>query len=113
MALMMMIMMFSLAGVPPTVGFYAKLAVLGAVVHAGHVWLAVFAVLASVVGAYYYLRVVKVMFFDEAIDTAPIEPARDARAVLAVNGMAVLVLGIVPGPLLAACALAVRQALGG
>ncbi len=111
MAFMMLIMMFSLAGVPPTVGFYAKLAVLGAVVNAGMVWLAVFAVLATVVGSYYYLRVVKVMYFDEPLETAAITATGDARAVLAVNGMLVLILGIIPGPLMAACALAVRQAL--
>ncbi|MCL4745065.1 MAG: NADH-quinone oxidoreductase subunit NuoN [Burkholderiaceae bacterium] len=110
-ALVAMIMMFSLAGIPPTVGFYAKLAVLQAVVNAGQIWLAVLAVLASLVGAFYYLRVVKVMYFDEPTDTSAIEPARAARATLAVNGALVLALGVLPSPLLSACFDAVRQAL--
>ncbi|RPH61387.1 MAG: NADH-quinone oxidoreductase subunit NuoN [Burkholderiales bacterium] len=111
MALVMLIMMFSLAGIPPFVGFYAKLAVLKAVIDAGLVWLAVVAVLFSVVGAFYYLRVVKVMYFDLPADQSPIEPAAGARATMAVNGGLVLGLGIVPGPLLGACLEAIRQAL--
>ena len=111
-AFVALILMFSLAGIPPTVGFYAKLAVLQAAVNAGQVWLAVLAVMASLVGAYYYLRVVKVMYFDEAVDTVPIEPAAGPRATLAVNGALVLLLGIVPGPLMNACLEAIRQALG-
>jgi NADH-quinone oxidoreductase subunit N len=111
MALVMLILMFSLIGIPPTVGFYAKLAVLAAVVETGAVWLAVVAVMFSLIGAYYYLRVVKVMYFDKPVDETPILPSGDAKAVLAVNGALVLLLGIVPGPLMALCVAAVRQAM--
>ena len=111
MALVMLVLMFSLAGIPPTVGFYAKLAVLQSVVSAGMVWLAVFAVLCSLIGAYYYIRIVKVMFFDEPVDTAPILPAADARAMLSLNGALVLLLGIMPGPLMGACLQAIKTAL--
>jgi NADH-quinone oxidoreductase subunit N len=111
MALVMLIMMFSFAGIPPFVGFYAKLVVLKAVIDAGHVWLAVVAVLFSLVGAFYYLRVVKVMYFDPPADQAPIEPSAVARATMGLNGALVLGLGIVPGPLMAACLEAIRQAL--
>ena len=111
-AFVMLILMFSLAGVPPTVGFDAKLVVLQAVVSTGQVWLAVFAVLFSLVGAFYYLRIVKVMYFEEPVDTAKIVAGDDARTTLAVNGALVLVLGILPGPLLNACLEAIKQALG-
>ncbi|TDQ44007.1 NADH-quinone oxidoreductase subunit NuoN [Tepidicella xavieri] len=106
--------MFSLVGVPPLVGFYAKLSVLQALLEAGgsaHLWLAVFAVLMSLVGAFYYLRVVKVMYFDAPTQTAPIEAPLDVRAVLSVNGALVLVLGIIPGGLMALCAQAVAAML--
>jgi NADH:ubiquinone oxidoreductase subunit 2 (subunit N) len=103
----------ALAGIPPTVGFYAKLAVLQSVVDAGMVWLAIAAVLLSLIGAFYYLRIVKTVYFDEPSDTAVIAPSADARAVMAVNGALVLLLGIVPGPLMALCYDAVKQALGG
>jgi len=111
MALAMLIMMFSFAGIPPFVGFYAKLAVLKAVIDVGHVWLAVVAVLFSLIGAFYYLRVVKVMYFDPPADQAPIARADGAHATMAVNGALVLWLGIIPGPLMAACIEAVRLAL--
>jgi NADH-quinone oxidoreductase subunit N len=110
----MAIFMFSLAGIPPTVGFYAKLAVLQSLVSTnvgGFVWLAVVAVMLSLLGAYYYLRVVKVMYFDEPIDTHPIEAGFDVRAVLSANGVAVLLLGILPGGLMALCVRAIVQAL--
>ena len=107
-AFMMLLVMFSLAGIPPTVGFYAKLVVLDAVIKAGQVWLAVFAVVMSLIGAFYYLRIVKVMYFEEPQSTAPIAPALDARVALSANGLAVLALGILPGPLLALCLAAVR-----
>jgi NADH-quinone oxidoreductase subunit N len=113
MALVMLIMMFSLAGIPPFVGFYAKLSVLSAAVSAGLLWLAVLAVLFSLIGAFYYLRVVKVMYFDAPADTAAIEAGSGARATLAVNGAAVLLLGIVPGPLMALCLHAISVALAG
>lgn len=112
-AAVMAIFMFSLAGIPPTVGFYAKLAVLQALVSTNvglYIWLAVFAVLLSLVGAFYYLRVVKVMYFDEAEDRSPIVASTEARAVLSANGLAVLVLGILPGGLMALCAQAIVRA---
>ena len=108
-AFIMLIVMFSLAGVPPTVGFYAKFAVIEAAVSAQFVWLAVVAVLASVVGAFYYLRVVKLMYFDDPLDRAPIDSRGDARAILSVNGLALLALGILPQPLMGLCVLALQQ----
>ena len=105
----MAIAMFSLAGLPPLVGFYAKLAVLQALVSAsqtGALVLAIFAVLMSVVGAFYYLRVVKVMYFDAPtpINNQPIAASADVRAVLAVNGALILILGVLPGGLMTLCA---------
>jgi NADH-quinone oxidoreductase subunit N len=110
-AFVMMIMMFSLAGIPPTVGFYAKLAVLDATMNAGLTWLAVLAVLSSLVGAFYYLRIVKLMYFDAPQDASPIVAGSLNRALLAFNGLAVLVLGIVPGPLMNACLAAITHTL--
>ncbi len=107
-AFMMLLVMFSLAGIPPTVGFYAKLVVLDAVIKAGQVWLAVYAVVMSLIGAFYYLRVVKVMYFDEPQSAAPIEAGLEMRVALSANGLAVLVLGILPGGLLAACLAAIQ-----
>jgi NADH-quinone oxidoreductase subunit N len=112
-AALMAIFMFSLAGIPPTVGFYAKLSVLQALVSTnvtGFIWLAVVAVLLSLVGAYYYLRLVKVMYFDPPTDTAPVHSTRDVRAVLSLNGMAVLLFGVLPGGLMALCAQAIVKA---
>ncbi|PXW22638.1 NADH dehydrogenase subunit N [Paraburkholderia caballeronis] len=110
-AFVMMIIMFSLAGIPPTVGFYAKLAVLEATMNAGLTWLAVLAVITSLFGAFYYLRIVKLMYFDAPLDTAPIEGHACNRALLTLNGVAVLVLGIVPGPLMTLCLQAVTHTL--
>jgi len=110
----MAVFMFSLAGIPPTVGFYAKLAVLQSLVStnvSGYIWLAVVAVVLSLLGAYYYLRVVKVMYFDEPVDLHPLEAALDVRALLSMNGAAVLLLGILPGGLMALCAQAIVRAL--
>ena len=107
-ALMMMILMLSLAGLPPTAGFYAKLAVLSAAVSAGHVWLAVAAVALSLVGAFYYLRVVKLMYFDEPRDTAAIGGTLPVRALVSGNGLALLVLGILPQPLMSLCFVAIK-----
>ncbi|WP_296891870.1 NADH-quinone oxidoreductase subunit NuoN [Thiobacillus sp.] len=107
-AFMMLLLMFSMAGVPPTVGFYAKLSVLQAVVEIGYVWLAVAAVLFSLIGAFYYLRIVKLMYFDAPHDTAPIAASPDARVVMSVNGLAILALGIMPQPLMAVCIHAIR-----
>ncbi|MEY4369245.1 MAG: dehydrogenase chain [Pseudomonadota bacterium] len=110
-AAIMMVLLLSLAGVPPMVGFYAKLAVLQAALAAGHLGLVVFAVLASLVSAYYYLRVVKLMYFDEPADTEAIEATGGLRLVLSLNGVAVVLLGVLPGPLMAACVYAITQAL--
>lgn len=110
-ALVMLLLMFSLTGIPPMVGFYAKLAVLQAVLNAGQVWLAVVAVLLSLIGAFYYLRVVKVMYFDDPVDTTQIVAGKDMRVTLSLNGAAVLVLGILPGPLMAVCASAIANTL--
>jgi NADH-quinone oxidoreductase subunit N len=116
-AFVMLLLMFSLAGVPPTVGFHAKLlvlqALLGSGITTGMVWLAVIAVLFSLVGAFYYLRVVKVMYFDPPADTAPIVAAQDMRVALSANGAFVLVLGVIPQYLLALCANAMIKTLGG
>ncbi len=109
-AAVMSVCMFSLAGIPPMVGFYAKLSVLQALIASGqaaHIWLAVFAVMMSLVGAFYYLRVVKLMYFDEPVHTAPIEAPMDIRVVLTINGALVLLLGLLPGSLMALCARAV------
>ncbi|CBW75666.1 NADH-quinone oxidoreductase chain N (EC 1.6.5.3) [Mycetohabitans rhizoxinica HKI 454] len=110
-AFVMLLMMFSLAGIPPTVGFYAKFAVLEAAVNANLTWLAVLAVVTSLFGAFYYLRIVKLMYFDEPVDATPITTYGGNRALLALNGLAVLLLGIVPGPLMSSCLQAVRQTL--
>ena len=94
-AFIMLLLMFSLAGIPPTIGFYAKLSVLQAVVNAGMTWVAVAAVVFSVVGAFYYLRVVKVMYFDDPTTTQPglqFSPKPDARILLTINGLAVVAL---------------------
>ncbi len=111
----MAVCMFSLAGVPPLVGFYAKLSVLQALLASSgafYVGLAVFAVVMSLIGAFYYLRVVKIMYFDAPTQTAEIEAGLDARSVLSINGLLVLVLGIVPGGLMTLCAQAVAKLLG-
>ncbi len=110
----MAICMFSLAGVPPLVGFYAKLSVLQALISSGqtaYIVLALFAVMMSLIGAFYYLRVVKVMYFDKGTSTAPITAAMDVRAVLSVNGALVLLLGLLPGGLMALCANAIVKML--
>jgi NADH-quinone oxidoreductase subunit N len=110
----MAIFMFSLAGIPPTVGFQAKLSVLQALVSTnipGYIVLAVAAVLMSLVGAFYYLRLVKVMFFDDPSDTLPIASTHEVRALLSLNGAAVLGLGLLPGGLMALCAQAIVTAL--
>ena len=103
-ATVMLMLMFSMAGVPPFIGFWAKLAVIQAVLHIGALWLAIVAVAFSVVGAYYYLRVVKLMYFDEPDERRSLEGGRTLRLVLSVNGLAVLVLGLFPGLMLALCA---------
>ncbi len=112
-AFVMLLMMFALAGIPPTVGFHSKLAVLQSLVQVGHLWTAVFAMLMSVVGAFYYLRVVKIMYFDAAVDTAAIEAPLDMRLVLGLNGVLVLALGVAPALLMDVCASAIDALLKG
>jgi len=107
-AFIMLLLMFSLAGVPPTVGFYAKLSVLQAVLGAGHVWLAVVAVMLALVGAFYYIRVVKLMYFDEPQDSTEVRGKLDASVLLSANGLAVLALGILPQPLMQLCFYAIK-----
>jgi NADH-quinone oxidoreductase subunit N len=92
----MMLIMFSMAGVPPTVGFWAKLFVLEAVVAIDMWWLAVVAVFFSIIGAFYYIRVVKFIYFDKPQDNEPVTVGGAARAMLAVNGLAMLLLGLFP-----------------
>jgi NADH-quinone oxidoreductase subunit N len=103
----MLILMFSMAGVPPTVGFYAKLSVLQAVVGADLTWLAVVAIIFSIIGAFYYLRIIKLMYFDKPEDTTPITSNPEMRILLSVNGLGVLALGIFPSSLLALCMAAI------
>ena len=105
----MLIAMFSLAGVPPTAGFYAKLSVLSAAVSAGHIWLAVIAVIFSLVGAYYYLRIVKLMYFDDPKDAAPFAGQSDMQWLLSANGLALLAIGILPQPLMALCFASIKS----
>ncbi|PUE57637.1 NADH-quinone oxidoreductase subunit N [Limnohabitans sp. Rim8] len=107
--------MFSLAGVPPLVGFYAKLSVLQALIASGQtgaIVLAVFAVMMSLIGAFYYLRIVKVMYFDAPITATTVSAGADVRVVLSLNGALILILGILPGGLMALCAKAIVSTLG-
>ena len=108
-AFIMLLVMFSLAGIPPTAGFYAKLSVLQATIAAGQVWLAVVAVMFSLIGAFYYVRVVKLMYFDEAQDASPVHAHLDMSVLLSANGLAVLLLGILPGPLMQLCFYSIKS----
>ena len=111
----MAVCLFSLAGIPPLVGFYAKLAVLQALVSSGlpsYIALAVFAVVMSLIGAFYYLRVIKVMYFDRPITATTVSAPVDVRIVLTLNGALVLALGIMPGGLMTMCAQAIVKTLG-
>jgi len=110
-AFVMLLIMFSMAGVPPTIGFWAKLYVLQAVISIGYVWLAVVAVVFSLIGAFYYLRVVKLMYFDETQRDDRIEPGFDCRVLMSANGLAILALGLMPGFLLAVCVSAVNLSI--
>jgi NADH-quinone oxidoreductase subunit N len=103
-AFMMLILMFSMAGVPPTVGFFAKLSVLQAIIHVDMVWLALVAVFFSIIGAFYYIRLVKLMYFDKAETQEPLAVSADMRMAISFNGLLVLGLGLFPGGLLALCA---------
>ncbi|MET0070085.1 MAG: NADH-quinone oxidoreductase subunit NuoN [Candidatus Thiodiazotropha sp.] len=106
---MMLLLMFSMAGVPPTVGFFAKLFVLDAVVSVSLTWLAVVGVFFSIIGAFYYIRVVKLMYFDEPVDESPLTMGVDTQVVLSLNGLAMLVLGLFPAGLFSLC----QSAIGG
>lgn len=110
-AAIMLVMMFSMAGIPFFIGFFAKFSVLLATVKAGYTLVAVIAVMFSLVGAFYYLRVVKFMYFDAPTDTAPLRQDVDMRVLLTVNGLAVAVLGLFPESLLALCTLALVRSL--
>jgi NADH-quinone oxidoreductase subunit N len=103
----MMLLMLSLAGLPPTAGFYAKLAVFNAAVSAGHLWLAVAAVLLSLVGAYYYLRIVKLMYFDDPTQPEPVRARLSSAVLMSVNGLALLVFGVAPELLMEFCYVAI------
>jgi NADH-quinone oxidoreductase subunit N len=103
-ALMMLIVMFSMAGIPPLVGFYAKLAVIKSIVDVELMSVAILVVLMSVIGAFYYLRVIKVMYFDKADEAYEIDAPTDMRLMVSANAMAILGLGIFPGALMALCA---------
>jgi NADH-quinone oxidoreductase subunit N len=108
-----LVMMFSLAGIPPTVGFAAKLSVLEALVDADFIVLAVIAVIASLIGAFYYLRVVKVMYFDEPVHEQSVNGTSFAKGILGINGLMILILGIFPAGLMSLCLNAMRSTLIG
>ena len=110
-AFVMLLIMFSMVGIPPTVGFYAKLAVLQSLLNAGFLAVAVVAVIFSVVGAFYYLRLVKLMYFDAPEDTAPLASTADVKVLMSLNGGAVLFFGIVPQPLMALCLYSIQASL--
>lgn len=111
-AIVLLLLMFSLAGVPPTVGFYAKLVVLKSLINTGNIGVAVLAVMFSLIGAFYYLRIVKVLFFDEPAEhAAPVQATNDARFLLSLNGAAILGLGILPSGLMALCIWAITRTL--
>jgi NADH-quinone oxidoreductase subunit N len=108
-AAIMAMLMLSMAGLPPFVGFYAKFTILQALVGAGWLGLAVVAVMFSLIGAFYYLRIVKIMYFDAPrADIPAVQVAGDARILLSVNGLAVLALGLMPQALLALCTASVQ-----
>ena len=108
----LMLSMFSLAGIPPLAGFYAKLAVLQAVIGAGHIGIAVVAVIFSLIGAFYYLRVVKMAYFDEPEgEVHPIQGGALAQGVMSINGLLIIVLGIMPGGLMSICIQVIESSL--
>ena len=109
-ALIMLVCMFSFAGVPPLVGFFGKFAVFQALVDAGLIWLAIVGIVFAVIGAFYYLRVVKFMYFDEPADERKISVPLDMSVALGVNGLLIIVLGILPGSLLDWCVFAINSA---
>jgi NADH-quinone oxidoreductase subunit N len=100
---MMMLVMFSMIGFPPMAGFYAKWWVLAEVINAGHIGLAITGIVFSVIGAFYYLRIVKLMYFDDAVDSTKLVAPADMRFVLSLNGLVILALGVFPDGLIAIC----------
>jgi NADH-quinone oxidoreductase subunit N len=110
-AFIMLLLMFSMAGVPPTVGFYAKFAVLSAALNTGHTSLVIVAVILSLIGAFYYLRIVKLMYFDAPESNVAITVPPDSGLLISFNGLAVLVLGILPDNLMTVCAVSIQQSL--
>jgi NADH-quinone oxidoreductase subunit N len=110
-AAMMLIIMFSMAGIPFFIGFFAKFAVLLAAIKAGHTMVAVIAVMFSLVGAFYYLRVVKLMYFDTPVDSAPITAGLDVRVLLSLNGLAVAGFGLFPDAVMMVCTTALMRSL--
>jgi len=110
-AFIMLLVMFSMAGVPPLAGFFAKLSVLQAALQQGLVWLVVLAVMMSLVGAFYYLRVVKLMYFDDPQHQEPIQPLGDMKVMLSANGIGLLLLGLAPQPLLTLCMVAISHSM--
>lgn len=112
-AFMMLLIMISMAGIPVSVGFFAKLSVLSAALDAGLTWLVVFAVLMSLIGAFYYLRVIKLMYMDEPDDITPLVGESDHRLLLSINGLLLLGLGIMPQPLIDLCTASIAQSLRG
>jgi NADH-quinone oxidoreductase subunit N len=112
-AFIVLMLMVSLTGLPPTVGFYAKLAVLQPLIQMGHVSIAVIAVMFSLIGAFYYLRVVKVVYFDDPVgEVHPVSASCVQRGLMSLNGALLLLLGLLPGGLMAACVRAVQTSLG-
>ena len=110
-AFIALLLMLSLAGIPPMIGFYAKFSVLQAVVNAGYVWLAIVAVLFSLIGAFYYLRIIKLMYFDEPETNEPIMPNSDVKILLSANGFAVLAFGIFPQALMGLSLYAIQNSM--
>jgi NADH-quinone oxidoreductase subunit N len=110
-AFMMMLLMLSMAGIPPTVGFYAKFSVLNSIIQTGHTWLAIVAVMFSLIGAFYYLRIIKLMYFDTPESHTPILVGSDTGLLISINGLGVLFLGLMPGTLMSICAVSVQQSL--
>jgi NADH-quinone oxidoreductase subunit N len=106
---MMLLLMFSMAGVPPTVGFFAKLFVLDAVISVDLLWVAIVGVFFSIIGAFYYIRIIKLMYFDKPVDESPLSIGTDTQVVLSLNGLSMLVLGLFPAGLLSLC----NTAIGG
>ena len=110
-AFLMLLAMFSMAGIPPLMGFYAKFAVIKALLSQGFIWIAVFAVVMSLIGAFYYLRVVKSMYFDKAVSEQPIGSNMTAKVILSVNALLLLLWGIMPQWVMDWCAKALQNTL--